>query len=88
MPRALPPAVRKAIWNRSRAGKSATRIAVEFQVSPRTVRRLLYELRTRGEEALQAAYHVCGVRRSADERGMMPHEIQATIWCHVRGASN
>jgi hypothetical protein len=28
-----------------------------------------------------------GVRRSADDRGMMPHEIQATLWCHVRGSS-
>lgn len=27
-----------------------------------------------------------GVRRSAEERGMMPHQLQATAWIHVRGS--
>jgi len=26
-----------------------------------------------------------GVRRSADERGIMPHQVQATVWVHARG---
>ncbi len=66
MPRALPPAVRKAIWNRSLAGKPAAQIAEEFQLSARTVRRLLRELRLHGEQALEASYQKAGVRRSAN----------------------
>ena len=66
MPRALPSAVRKAIWNRSLAGQSSAQIAQEMQVSPRTIRRLLRELRAHGEQALEVSYEACGVRRSAD----------------------
>lgn len=66
MPRALPSAVRKAICNRSLAGKPSAQIAKEFQVSPRTIRRLLREFRAHGEQALEVSYEACGVRRSAD----------------------
>ena len=66
MPRALPLAVRKAIWNRSLAGQPVAQIAEEFQVSRRTVRRLLDEVRRHGEQAFEASYHTAGVRRSAN----------------------
>ena len=54
MPRALPPSVRQAIWKQSQTGKLTSQIALEFDVSERTVRRLIREVEKRGEEAWQA----------------------------------
>lgn len=66
MPSALPPAVRQAIWNCSQAGRSVSQIAEKFEVSERTVRRLLRDVQSRGDDAFQASYDECGVRRSKE----------------------
>ena len=66
MPRALPPAVRKAIWNRFQAGKHPSDIAEEFQVSERTIRRLIVDVDLYGDAAFHASYDACGLRQSKE----------------------
>lgn len=65
MPRAVPPAVRQAIWNRSRSGQSPALIAEQLQLPLTTVRHLVRQLRLRGKDALTPAYGNCGSRRTA-----------------------
>jgi transposase len=65
MPRAVPPAVRQAIWNRSRSGQSTTLIAQSLELPCSTVRRLVRQLKQHGQKALMPAYCNCGGRRSA-----------------------
>lgn len=60
MPHAVPPAVRQAIWNRSRSGHANPVIARELEIPESTVRRLVRQLKSRGQEALRPAYHRCG----------------------------
>ncbi len=65
MPRAIPAALRRAIWHRSQLGQSAVEIAHELQLAVRTVRHLLRRFRSQGERASQAVYHACGQHQAA-----------------------
>jgi hypothetical protein len=56
MPRPVPEPIRLAIWQRSRRGQSAARIAEELSLPPRTVRHLVRRLRGRGEAAIPPDY--------------------------------
>ena len=64
MPRAVAPAVRQAIWNRSRSGQSTAVIAQDLQLPPTTVRHLVRQFKERGPDALIPAYRNCGARRT------------------------
>ena len=66
MPRALAPAVRRAILNRARHQQSPGEIAQELKLEERTVRRIVTGLQERGESALQASYAACGVSRTVE----------------------
>jgi hypothetical protein len=60
MPRAIPSAVRHAIWQRSRDGQDVSTIAGAFGLAPRTVRHLLSRFRRGGRAALAVSYQACG----------------------------
>lgn len=66
MPRALAPAVRRTIVNRTCHQQSAGEIAQELNVEERSVRRIVKGYQERGESALQASYAACGVSRTAE----------------------
>ena len=68
MPRAVPAAVRVAILKRDRCGESATEIANAFELSTRTVRHLLQQLREFGTAAVHPDYSHCGRHREPDNR--------------------
>jgi len=60
MPRAIPPALRRAVVRRHRNGQPVARIAAELALSPRSVRHLLRQFEAHGESALAANYQACG----------------------------
>lgn len=66
MPRALAPAIRRAILNRARHHQSPGEIAQEMELEERTVRRIVTGFQEQGETALQAAYGACGVSRTVE----------------------
>lgn len=66
MPRALAPAVRRAIVNRARHQQSPGEIAQGLDVEERSVRRIVTGFQERGESALQASYAACGVSRKPE----------------------
>jgi hypothetical protein len=63
MPRAISPAVRRAILHRSQRGQNVGQIALMLQLSERTVRHLVQCLRSGGADALQPGYDACGHHR-------------------------
>lgn len=56
MPGPIPVGVRQAIFRRAEKGRSVVEIAVQCQVSERTVRHLLKQYRDRGPEASRPRY--------------------------------
>lgn len=74
MPRALAPAVRRAIVNRASHQQSPGEIAQGLDVEERSVRRIVTGYQERGESALQASYAACGVSRT-DEFAQLREDV-------------
>lgn len=70
MPRALPPAIRRAILKRSHHNQSPSEIAQELGLQERTVRRIVTGFQEQGEAALHASYEGCGLARTAEFAGL------------------
>ena len=83
MPRPIAPALRRAAWNRAQCGQSVSSIAQELQLVPRSVRRILQQIRSRGEAALTASYIVCG-RQRAGRYGPLRRRVRQLRAQHPR----
>jgi hypothetical protein len=60
MPRAIPFAIRQAVWLRFQDGQDASTIAGALDLAPRTVRHLLSRFQRGGLDAVATSYHSCG----------------------------
>lgn len=63
MPAPIPTPVRQKVFERWKKGESVASLAVELQLSPRTVRHLVRRFAKRGQEAVTPDYAACATKK-------------------------